>query len=667
MSTRRMGLLNIPQDDWLLYPKLIDQDEEIPHCIKHTFMSLHARADDKRTLTIVSKQATKMLSGKSGRTFRDHLKKLREFGLIGTSKTNQGVYIEFYSPWLRYTRIRQKREAYSVEPNSWIHPRIAQYMHIAGKFPSDLKKLNKEYQGVVAVEKAMESLAWDVIHRDLAENGYAYIPDKKYPGVYQLVMYKSKSGRLTHDNSYLPKHRDKAVWAVCVATGKKTRITFERSIVESVEVNADLKEAVETRDSFDSQAYALGFRMGQNKVLKELHTSAINAAIEETKTGSSYQTHSNEYKNGMTLTEVGEVCLTRNADVIPHVNAEKLPILLYINNSNNTIDNNSNNSSLYIFHKEINCNGIHSASLHSCLTPSGEIGGDKEEIETTETETTQEPLDMHFNSGYTQNVTKEKRNITEISETTAIDTHFSIIGNTNITETERNFTETDSEGTNSAFSVSSPSNTDNFVGDSGAVEDGSASNTDKVVGDSVNPWDVLSRIRGRRDEEQKKLEAEKLLQKQKRAARKARKALRDALANEDIKISNLTSNEEQDKLIADVCSHGLATDPDKVLPAWTVKHPAVRAEEYEASKQRAAELDTETSWVLNIAMAKKNAAMTLTEPLESLSWRCTLSHTHEYTDRSLNASKRFSAKFGIPRRIPDSMKKHYPDCYRDQK
>lgn len=665
MSTRRMGLLSIPQDEWLTYPKLIDQDEEIPHCVKHTFMSLHARADENRTLTIVSKQATKMLSGKSGRTFRDHLKQLREFGLIGTSKTNQGVYIEFYSPWLRYTRIRQKQEAYSVEPNSWIHPRIAQYMHIAGKFPSDLKKLTKEYHTVAAVEKAMESLAWDVIHRDLAENGYAYVPDKKYPGVYQLVMYKGRGGKLVHDNSYLPKHRDKAVWAVCVATGKKTRITFERSVVEAVEVNNDLKEAVETRDSFDTQAYALGYRMGSNARDKQLHMSATSDMMECLADNQTYQSDTLTQWAGMTSVS-GDYGI-QGAEALSNddVMTEKLPIL--VNDTIEDIDNNKLISSLYIFHKEINRRGIRFATLRSC-TPKG--GNCKLQNIEAEEGTSQELLYLH-DKHITHNVLnkKEKPNTkeTETEEIVTSSMQDPYVGNGNVTKTEENFTETTTEVPNLAFSESTPSNTDNFVVDSVAVEDGSASNTDKVVGDSVNPWGILNRIRGRREEEQKKLEAEKLLQRQKRAARKARKALRDALASTDIKISNLTSDAEQDKLIADVCSHGLATDPDKVLPAWTVKHPAVRAEEYEASKQKAAEVDKDVSWMLNVATARKNAALTLTEPLESLSWRCTASHTHQNPERSLNALKRFKAKFNHPFYIHESLKKHYPDCYRDQK
>lgn len=661
MSTRRMGLLSIPQDEWLTYPKLIDQDEEIPHCVKHTFMSLHARADENRTLTIVSKQATKMLSGKSGRTFRDHLKQLREFGLIGTSKTNQGTYIEFYSPWLRYTRIRQKQEAYSVEPNSWIHPRIAQYMHIAGKFPSDLKKLTKEYHTIDAVEKAMESLAWDVIHRDLAENGYAYVPDKKYPGVYQLVMYKGRGGKLVHDNSYLPKHRDKAVWAVCVATGKKTRITFERSVVEAVEVNNDLREAVETRDSFDTQAYALGYRMGSNARDKQLHTSAMSDMMECLADNQAYQSDTLTQWAGMT--SVSGDCGIQGAEVLSNddVMTEKLPIL--VNDTIEDIDNNKLISSLYIFHKEINRRGIRFATLRSC-TPKG---GNCKKQNAEETETTEETLDSHFYSGSNHFVTENKENITETTETATIDSHFPIRGTSNVTKTEENFTETTSEVPDFAFSESTPSNTDKTVRDSVASEDGSASNTDKVVGDSQSPWGILNRIREKRDEEQKKQETEKLLQKQKRADRKARKALRDVLAGTDIKISNLTSDAGADKLIADVCSHGLATDPDKVLPAWTVKHPAVRAEEYEASKQKAAELDKDVSWMLNVATARKNAALTLTEPLESLSWRCTASHTHQNHERSLNALKRFKAKFNHPFYIHESLKKHYPDCYRDQK
>ena len=398
MNTRRMGLISIPQDEWLLYPKLIDQDEEIPQCVKHTFMSLHARANENRTLTIVSKQATKMLSGKSGRTFRDHLKKLREFGLIGTSKTNQGTYIEFYSPWLRYTRISQKREQYSVEPNSWIHPRIAQYMHIAGKFPSDLKKLCKEYQSsTAAVEKAMESLAWDVIHRDLAENGYAYIPDKKYQGVYQLVMYKSKSGRLVHDNSYLPKHRDKDVWAVCVATGKKTRITFERSVVEAVTVDPDLKEAVETRDSLDAQAYGLGFRMGQNAYEEKLHTSAI-AMMEYLADNQTYQSDSQVQNDGMTKPSLGGAVKGDMADFKCNVKTEKLPILM---NDISSIEDNKLISSLYLFHKEINSGSIRFASLRSC-TPEGGNCKERHKEETEEAtliHDSSSPHDVDTNNG----------------------------------------------------------------------------------------------------------------------------------------------------------------------------------------------------------------------------------------------------------------------------
>jgi len=315
-------------------------------------------------------------------------------------------------------------------------------------------------------------------------------------------------------------------------------------------------------------------------------------------------------------------------------------------------------SSLYIFHKEINRRGIRFATLRSCHPQGGNCKLQNAEAETEET-TSQEPMSSHslpITSHVYNNNIMSNTNITETEETdteteqniTTIlhDTH---TYNGNVTKTERNFTEQTLEGANLAFPASTPSN------------------TDKTVRDSKNPLDILSRIRGKREEEQKKQEQEKIQQKQKRADRKARKALHDALAGTDIIIPNLTSDAGADKLIADVCSHGLATDPDKVIPAWTVTHPAARWEAYQAEQNRIEKADKDVSWISNIATARKNASLKLTEPLESLSWRSTLSSTHMNPERSLNALKRFRAKLDHKTAVDPKTKKHYPDCYREQK
>jgi hypothetical protein len=662
MNTQRMGLVSIPQDEWNLYPQLVLEDEAIPNKVKSTFILLHARAGDTRSLTISAKQAVRITSCHSAKTFSTHLSILRKFCLIGTSKTQYGTYIEFYSPWLRYTRIRQKQGAYSVEPNSWIHPRIAQFMHIAGKFPSDLKKLTKEYQTVKAVEKAMEALAWENIHKDLANTGYSYVPDKKSPGVYSLVMYSNSEMRLRHDNSFFPKFHGKDVMIYSAKTGKKTKMHFERSFFEMAAVDPDLKEAVETRDSFDTQAYALGYRMCESNIMTKLQTYAVDL-VPAIFAGMDKEVLQNWYENEKANAEVAydntmdtEMNTEKGTDTVPADFAgfctskpEKRRVYSSINNTNS-----SNDSSLYIFHKEINSGSIRYASLRSC-TPEG--GNCKEQNKEEKREATEEAI-MSHDISITHDVYNNNRlintNITEIEETDTEteqnDTTISqdpLTYNVNVTETERNFTETTEEGNDSAFPASIPSN------------------TDKVVGDS---WlDCFETAVDYISDDEEDLKQNKLEQKQKRADRKARKSFRDALARTDIKIPNLTSAEEQDRMIADVCSQGLATDPDKILPAWTVKHPAARWEAYQAEQNRVETADKDVSWISNIATARKNASRKLTEPLESLSWRSTLSSTHKDPERSLNASKRFWARYRLKNDVDPRTKKHYPACYQDQK
>lgn len=201
----RIGLGTIPDRDWYQYPILVNRDPEIPLRAKSTAITLMAMCDRSRRVMISRSESQKITGGCSTRTFRNHLKILRDRNVLCTMRTKNGTLVEFYSPWIRYTKIHYKSSnTYAIEPNSWISPILSEKMHMLGILPGDIKKWPKEDQTTQAISDRLTREATELIDKDLGEQGYAAIPSMKHQGgVFHLLMVKNRKLETRLDNSYI--------------------------------------------------------------------------------------------------------------------------------------------------------------------------------------------------------------------------------------------------------------------------------------------------------------------------------------------------------------------------------------------------------------------------------------------------------------------------------
>ena len=80
---------------------------------------------------------------------------------------------------------------------------------MTGLLPKYLKKTPVELQNTYAMTEALKKYATEAVQQELEEFGYSHVPDRKLPGIFNFVHYKSPRKVLCRDNTYITKIRFK--------------------------------------------------------------------------------------------------------------------------------------------------------------------------------------------------------------------------------------------------------------------------------------------------------------------------------------------------------------------------------------------------------------------------------------------------------------------------